>query len=251
MPGSASATDALVVETPERVALSLEVAGLGHRSLAFLIDWFILFFFWAAAVNGLSLVRPYLYEDLLGLSSILRALVIVVGFATNWAYDIGFETLRGGQTPGKRLMRIRVVRDDGSPVGFFESAARNLSRIVDSFPLLYGVGVISMIASPRAKRLGDYLAGTVVVRERRVDLAKYETESSPRGSVSLTAPEFELVSSYLARAAALDADSRSRVVRKLTEPIAARLPEAERSQVLASPEACEAFLRKVAGKGTA
>jgi uncharacterized RDD family membrane protein YckC len=243
-----AAADAIVVETPERVALSLEIADLGHRSLAFLADALILFLFWMIAVSVATSLRPVLYNDFLGLSSLLRAIICIVLFAANWAYDIAFETLWNGQTPGKRLMRIRVVRDDGSPEGFFEAVARNLCRIADLSPV-YGIGVIAMIASPKGKRLGDHVAGTVVVRERRIDLSRYEVTAPLSGApVTLSANEFELVTSFLARAPALDSESRSRVGRKLAEPIAARLPEAERAAVLASPETCEAFLHRVAGR---
>ena len=243
-----ASTEAIIVETPERVALSLAVADLGHRALAFLVDWFILFLFWTVAFNVAGLIRPFLYEDFLGLSSIIRALIGIGAFVANWAYDIAFETLWNGQTPGKRLLKIRVVRDDGSPETFFEAVARNVCRIVDSFPLVYGVGVLAMIASPRSKRLGDYVAGTCVVRDRKVDLSRYlaaPVKGAPR--TSLSAEEFELVTRFLARSSTLEPAARGRVLLKLAEPIAGRLPEAERALVMGSPEACEAFLRRLTG----
>ena len=240
--------NAIVVETPERVALSLDVADLGHRVLAFLVDLGILLLVAAVSVSVAGWIRPLLYQDFLGLSSLIRALLIAAAFVLNWSYDIVFETLWNGQTPGKRLLRIRVVRDDGSPEGFFEAVARNVCRLVDSFPAVYGVGVITMIASPRGKRLGDYVAGTTVVRERHIDLARYETKGAPASPVNLTPEEFELVSSFLGRAPSLEPEARGRVVRKLAEPIVARLAAADRDRVLATPEATEAFLRRIAGK---
>ena len=89
----------------------------------------------------------------------------MVAFGILWGYYIFFETLWHGQTPGKRLSRLRVIRQSGGTIGVWEAIIRNLVRFIDFLPLAYGFGVVSMFASDRARRLGDYAAGTVVVRE--------------------------------------------------------------------------------------
>jgi len=120
-------------------------------------------------------------------------------------------------------------------------------RLVD-FPMLYGVGVLTMMISSRGKRLGDYVAGTCVVRDRKIDLNRYSEARPDHSATVLTPEEFELVTRFLERAPTLDADARGRLMIKLAEPIAGRLPEAERARVMASAETCEAFLRGASGK---
>ncbi len=240
----------VVVETPERVALSLEVAGLGYRVLAFLIDGAILFLFWIAFVYLLGVVRPFFFRDFLNLPAFFRGLGISGMVVVNWAYDISFETLWNGQTPGKRALGLRVVKEDGSPVGFFESAARNVCRLVDFLPVFYGIGVVSMLASARSRRLGDFVAGSLVIRERGIDLSRYDSKSwAGTARHSLTAEEFELVTRFLTRAPGLAPAARDKLARQLAEQFAARLPESERVEILSSPESSEAFLRRAAGYG--
>ena len=99
------------------------------------------------------------------------AITVLVIFAIYWGYFVIFETLWSGQTPGKRIMRLRVVREDGRPVRFFEVFTRNLLRLTldfQPFPT-YAIGVISIIFSARSKRVGDFVAGTVVVKERATE----------------------------------------------------------------------------------
>jgi hypothetical protein len=95
------------------------------------------------------------------------------GFLIYTGYFVTFETIWNGQTPGKRLFRLRVIREDGRPIRFYEAMVRNLLRTaVDSMPVvvvpllpLYSIGIVAVFLSPRSKRIGDYVAGTVVVRE--------------------------------------------------------------------------------------
>src|SRR5579862_4076140 len=94
-----------------------------------------------------------------------EAIVSLVGFCINWGYYAIFEALWKGQTPGKRWAGIRVIKDSGRPINAFEAIARNLVRAVDFLPLFYGVGVITMLLNAKNRRLGDYVAGTLVVHE--------------------------------------------------------------------------------------
>jgi uncharacterized RDD family membrane protein YckC len=153
--------DNLVVPTPELVAFQYGVAGIGSRFLAQLVDgavfgvaYFVIVI--AASVTGGVTGSPQL-AGLIG---------IVLAFLVTFGYFIVWEAVWNGQTPGKRAMRLRVVGDRGEPIGFAQSAIRNLVRIVDFLPVAYGIGVIVLFINGRGKRLGDLAAGTVVVRER-------------------------------------------------------------------------------------
>ncbi|MGE6763762.1 RDD family protein [Corallococcus interemptor] len=241
------------VATPERVALSLPVAGIGYRCLAWLVDASLLFFFWVA----LYFVVTLLVSDVLGafqaLSGLTQTLLAVGLFATQWLYWTLAEVFFHGQTPGKRALRIRVVREDGSPVGFFESAVRNLCRAVDFLPVLYATGCITMLLDSRHRRLGDLLAGTVLVREEAIDLDKYTQGSAPDAPPPpvgdpgvqrpLGAEDVELVLAFLARAPGLEPDVRRRLGARLVDRVGASLTDEERARVLQSQEATEAFLR--------
>ena len=252
--GAPLADPALSIETPERVELSLDVAGLGTRALAYLVDAFVLFLFWVTVLFIVSLVRTegISTNDLYALQSVFQALLIFGIFAVQWGYWVLFETLWSGRTPGKRLIKIRVVKLDGSPVGFADCSLRNLGRVADFLPILYAVGMTTMMANPRSRRLGDLLAGTVVVRERKADLSRYET-SQPTPSaagLSLSPSEYELISDFLSRTDLLAPEARERVALKLAEPLARRLPVEKQAAALAGGVAAEAFLKSlVSGHG--
>ena len=137
--------------------LSLRPAGLVARSMAFLVD---------------LLIRIGLY---IGLAMVLgamgglgRGLLLVAFFSTEWLYPIVFELSRWGATPGKRTLGLRVVMDTGLPITPAASFTRNLLRVADFLPLLYGFGIVSMLLNSECKRLGDLAAGTLVVHERPV-----------------------------------------------------------------------------------
>jgi uncharacterized RDD family membrane protein YckC len=240
------------VETPERVQLCLDVAGLGTRAMAYLVDFAILILFWSTTEFAIAYLRSghglVDLEELRGLRSSVQALLVFAIFFVQWGYWVGFETLWAGRSPGKRALRIRVIKLDGSPVGFGDVALRNLGRVVDFLPALYAVGLVAMTVSPRSRRLGDLLAGTVVVRERRVDLSRYEAPAAASRALAmpLSASEYELVTSFLSRAARLEPSARERVALKLAEPLARRLSAERLSAALESGAAAEAFLQEIA-----
>lgn len=239
----------LDVATPERVSLSLPVAGIGYRCLAYLADLFLLFLFWIVAYFTFTLLVSDVLGFFQGLSGLTQTLVVVGVFATQWVYWTAAEVLMGGQTPGKRLVGIRVVRMDGSPVGVLESAVRNLVRIVDSLPGVYAVGCLSVLLTRQHRRLGDLLAGTLLVREERIDLDKYTPATS--GTLAqpastrperLTPEDVELILTFLTRAPGLEPEARTRLGARLVERYGG-LDEAGRASVLASPQSTESFLR--------
>src|ERR1041385_1155375 len=155
----------LEVETPEHVTLDLEIAGVGSRVLAALIDGSIVTAIVVAGILLAGVLGSFgLMPSSAGGRAWAAALAVGLGFALGNGYFILFEGLRAGQTPGKRMVGIRVVRDTGHPVTLGAAAARNLLRVADFLPPPYLVGLALVAFHPRGKRLGDLVAGTVVVR---------------------------------------------------------------------------------------
>ncbi|MDH4144036.1 MAG: RDD family protein [Acidimicrobiia bacterium] len=148
----------VTISTPEGVPLRLVVAGLGSRFAAFAVDQAIQWAVLLALYLAVSLLGP----DDLGFS--LFALVTVLYFALPTFYFVFFETIDRGRSPGKRLVGLRVVRADGSAVTLSASFVRNLLRVVDSLPTVYGVGIVSMLVTAHTQRVGDLVAATLVVR---------------------------------------------------------------------------------------
>ncbi|MBK6725098.1 MAG: RDD family protein [Acidobacteria bacterium] len=170
--------ETLIIETPERVPLEFALASIGNRFLAVAIDHFVQFlsmfliawfFMWLAGYTADQLVDAP--EALMGQAPKWTiAVLIVVVFLIFAGYFILFEWLWNGQTPGKRLLKLRVIREDGRPLTLWEAVARNLLRIADAAPgfviPIYSIGLIVIFLSDRDQRIGDIFAGTVVIRER-------------------------------------------------------------------------------------
>ena len=184
--------ETLIIETPERVQLEFALASIGNRFLAVAIDHFIQYLSifliaWMAISLG-NLGGPSGVGDPEHFFSEMPkwtlALLIVGLFLIFAAYFILFEWLWNGQTPGKRLLKLRVIREDGRPLTLWEAIARNLLRICDAIPgfvfPVYSVGLIAIFLSSRDQRLGDVFAGTVVIRERIDEAPSFsETFSNP------------------------------------------------------------------------
>ncbi len=157
------------------------------------------------------------------------AVVSLVVFCINWGYHAIFEALWKGQTPGKRLAKIRVIKDSGRPINAFEAISRNLIRAVDFLPLFYGVGVITMLLNSKNRRLGDYVAGTLVVHESSDGESKIffntptKTEFILHQAAGLTLQEAELIETFLARRLDIPPEVRRVNGKRIADMVSARL----------------------------
>lgn len=206
------------VETPEHVAIGYELADLGSRFTALLIDSLLILL----GVLGIWLGLFALAITLDTESAVTGAgfgIVILVVFVLMWGYFVFYEGLRDGQTPGKRWMGIRVVHDGGFPVTVRGAAVRNLMRIIDFQPIpSWAVGGLTMMLHPQTKRLGDLAAGTVVVRDRTGEPIPEEAKIATPvalGRPRLTDEEFSTLETYVSRRATLPGEVRGELSRKL------------------------------------
>jgi uncharacterized RDD family membrane protein YckC len=162
--------------TPEGCELALAPAGPFSRALAWLIDLVIRLMAWLALAQGLMIAGRA------GMGAVLLS-----GFVLEWLAPICFEVLWYGQTPGKRVLGLTVLHDDGTPVGWQASFIRNTVRFVDFLPLGYAAGFVTMLINADGKRLGDLVAGTIVVHAPRKTAALTPTE------VGVEVPPFPLL----------------------------------------------------------
>ena len=220
--------ETLVIETPERVPLAFALASIGNRFLAVAIDHFIQyfsiiliawFFLWISN-TGIGQIGSTAGEWLEEMPKWTLAVMIIAVFLVFASYFIVFEWLWNGQTPGKRIMKLRVIRDDGRPITLWEAVARNLLRVFDAAPgfivPIYSIGLIVIFMSGRDQRVGDLFAGTVVIRERTDEAPTFaETFSNPVSDAAfhrvqkrvevnadvgkITENEIEVVESFLRR----------------------------------------------------
>jgi uncharacterized RDD family membrane protein YckC len=215
--------DRLTIPTPEGVDLELTLAGVGSRFASALLDYLIQL----AIIIALGLVLGLGIGLSPGSSGFAAAVWIVLSFLLFVGYDITFEVLAAGRTPGKRANGLRVVREDGGPVTFPISAARNVLRIIDILPGMYLVGILAILISRRNQRLGDLAAGTLVVRERRamppepvrVYAARTTVPAPAWDTSAIDEVELAAVRSFLARRNGLTDDART----QLAHELAARL----------------------------
>lgn len=199
--------------TPESVELEFTLAGIGNRIYAILVDYTILLMgsilFWTVWGIFSYQLLTYLEQaelDYSGLSLWLLAIGLLLFFIGTTAYFVGFEVLRQGQTPGKRAAKIRVIRDDGRPIGLAQAVLRSLIQPIDFFLFL---GAFLIFFGKREKRLGDWAAGTVVIQENRAnqraitlsDAAKSFAVDLPQQAnlAKLQPDQFAVISEYLQR----------------------------------------------------
>ena len=261
----------ILVVTPENIEIEYELAGIGSRFLANLLDSFLqtaIYLGLWIVVGIIALIvslTTSVFSRALGVffGEIQVAFALVAGFVILWGYFIWFETVWNGQTPGKRQLGLRVIRDGGYPINIFAAIVRNLIRVMDGMPiaalLLLGIGyfgkdplvgamgglcilipVLCMLLSQRYQRLGDFVAGTMVVKQRapRVPtlealappprvlpehLAAYALADIGRQVYEMTVPEYRAVRHYIDRRWQLPPQIQQIVAMRLAVPLMQRL----------------------------
>jgi uncharacterized RDD family membrane protein YckC len=207
--------DRLAIATPEGVEIELTLAGLGSRFIAAVPDF-------ALQVVPMTIAWIVLdpTENATG-----AALFVLIEFAVQLFYHVLFEVLGGGRSPGKRWTGLRVVRTGGRPVTFVRSMLRNVLRIIDLLPGFYLVGMLAIFITNHNQRLGDLVAGTLVVRDRHgdrrhgeapVQLPTYDPGPAINWDVSaVSADDIATVRQFLARRYSIDARARAQIARDL------------------------------------
>jgi uncharacterized RDD family membrane protein YckC len=212
------------VRTGEAVAIRYELAGLGSRFLAVLIDMILQFAIVIAALFALGAVGAGV-ENVMPrapLRAWIIAAVILFLFLVFVGWFIIFEAWWSGRTPGKRALGLRVVRDGGFPLDLGSAVIRNLVRIVEVTFGFYAISAVSALLSPENKRLGDFAAGTIVVRDRRLDvpdLDAYLARSATLPATGLRDDDRVLIERFLARRESLEPMARLRLAGRIAEKV--------------------------------
>jgi uncharacterized membrane protein SpoIIM required for sporulation/uncharacterized RDD family membrane protein YckC len=229
---SSSLDISVEVETPEQIALAYSVAGIGSRGAAAALDSIICFV--TLALLALILLFTAGYAGVhLGKANTsagwIMAAYVMAQFIVTWGYYVLFEGIWDGQTPGKRIMKLRVVRDGGFSVTFAASAVRNLLRVVDAFGF-YVIGIFVALMSDSRKRIGDIVAGTFVVKEERTKLQSGASTRPEKRDGQLFAvlsdEEYSILERYVERRSTMDPARRDAIVAQLARRFANHLPSA-------------------------
>jgi uncharacterized RDD family membrane protein YckC len=222
--------------TPESVELEFVLAGLGNRIYALIIDYLI----WSSILIIILMVWVFLFIQVTWLQSdTIRPWVLAIQtlilFGVYIGYFIGFETLWRGQTPGKRYVKIRVIREDGRNVGIQQSILRSLLRPIDD---LFCLGFLFILFTAQEKRLGDLVAGTILIQEGQA-VTKQKIEISPAATdvasriietgkiAALTPDQFATVRKYLYRYPSLAPNARNSVSDRLARQLLERIDLAD------------------------
>ena len=245
------------VVTPENVTIEYELAGVASRAGAAVVD---------LTIQAIVLVMVVVLEIVLQLDTLLpglgwaAAIMGVVAFAFLWGYYVFFETVWNGQTPGKRALQLRAVREGGLPIDLPCAAIRNLVRVIDWLPAFYLVGVVSILISGKNKRLGDFAAGTLVVKERSEYLAKTSSPAPaarPRyregafvKNIELVTPEeFEALKRFVERRAELNVQVQHQLAARIARPLMQRLGIVDNGSIIYANLLCEIYTRCVEERG--
>lgn len=267
--------DQLSIDTPELVTLEYGVAGIGSRAIACLTDYAIqtvagfLFFLLIALIASAAPSSPATASSTTSQSSPsgawITAIVFLVIFIAQWGYFTLFETFWNGRTPGKRMLRLRVMQQNGRSIGFLDALTRNLLRVVDGIPGFYLIGLIAVFSTRRSQRLGDLVAGTVVVHEQKIEAPLWDGNAArsitagiapvaapplarPTGIPAdrvgrLTESDLELIENFGARKLDLPLEASSALAARLAQQMAAKM------QTTVPPElAAETFLDSLASE---
>ena len=222
--------------TPESVELEFILAGLGNRIYALIIDYLI----WSSILILVLIVWAFLVTQVAWLRSEpirlwITAIQILILFGVYIGYFICFETLWRGQTPGKRYVKIRVIREDGRNVGIQQSILRSLLRPIDD---IFCLGFLFILFTAQEKRLGDLVAGTILIQEgqtvakQKIEISSSATSVAARiietGKIAaLTPDQFATIRKYLYRYPTLAPSAKNNVSQKLAHQLLARIDLAD------------------------
>jgi uncharacterized RDD family membrane protein YckC len=223
------------VSTPENITFSFDIAGIGSRFMAALVDLLI----YGSVSLAIGLIAAYIVSrtDNVDLIGVFTAIYIGVNFVMYWAYYMVFEILWGGQSPGKRILKLRVVRLDGTPASAGQIVIRNVGRLVDIFPGFYAVGVVVMFLNDQSRRLGDLAAGTLVVREGQPVTLKQLTSPPPATVLSdavkaeaatlplnrLNKEQRQVVHTYMQRRSGMSETQRAKLAMEIGQAVARQM----------------------------
>ncbi|MBZ8181155.1 RDD family protein [Oscillatoria salina] len=220
----------VTLQTPESVELDFTLAGIGNRAYALLIDyiiWSLILLFFILGSSYLSIQLVDVFSEVIGDNVDLElwffSIQLIITFAIYVGYFVFFETLWRGQTPGKRFVKIRVIRDDGRPTRLQQATLRAVLRPVDDLMFL---GVFLIIFSKQEKRLGDWLAGTIVIQEERsINAANFSVSPEAANLASqlileadlsrLIPEDFAIIREYLQRRKIMTPPARIEKARQL------------------------------------
>ena len=196
------------IETPEGIELELRVAGPVIRAGAWGIDFLL----------RLTIVILF-FQILNFFSNVGYGLMMILYFFLEWFYSVYFEVFRNGMTPGKKVMKIKVIHDDGTPVGFASSLIRNLLRFVDLFPFMYATGVLCTLLQKDFKRVGDLAAGTLVIYHDTLVKQTYHPILQPEAPVYPLSIEEQKAIIYFAERAQSLTHERKYELANLLQPL--------------------------------
>jgi len=213
----------LEVETPDHVVLRYDLAAAGNRGFAAIVDFTIATLVFVGALFAFGFATTLIRGDIV---TPWFGVLVLLTFLVAWSYFVLLEWLWQGQTVGKRMFGLRVIRDDGAPAGFIAVLIRNLLRVVDFLPGFYGLGLVMVIVTARSQRLGDLAAGTYVVRAPRPTLDYFSLRTvTPLGdgaaieTRTLPGEAQRLVREFVARESKLAPAERAKVARQIADRV--------------------------------
>jgi uncharacterized RDD family membrane protein YckC len=223
-----AAPDQLIIETPEQITLEFALAGIGSRFLALAIDTLLQFAGFVTLALSLVVATSLASFALPSAGPWLLAVLILAAFLIYYGYFALFESVWSGQTPGKRMVGLRVIALSGRPATAYQALIRNVLRIVDQLPAIYAVAMLTVMITSRQQRLGDLAAGTVVIHDRPAPQHGAVPEPPTRaqtqhGAHRLTAEELAVIESFLRRRAELEPDVRWDTARAIATRVRDRL----------------------------
>lgn len=204
----------LSLETPEGATLPLAPAGILVRIMAFLIDLLIRF----AATMVVYILLALFGEMGVGIA-------LILAFLLEWFYPVYFEVWQLGRTPGKKVFKICVINDDGTPITFSASLLRNLLRLVDFLPLMYLTGIIASVLNRDFKRIGDLVAGTLVIYDAEpLPLPDFDAKGSLPVPADFTTDEQRALLTFAERSKRLSQERQSELAAILLPILNTREP---------------------------